>query len=135
MHFLGRLINILDTDMTEPTLYGWFHLLFVALIIVTTITLYKFLKNPQEKTVRKILLVFSLLSIFLEIYKQINFTFSYDGNVISADYQWYAFPFQFCSTPMYIGLFAGLVKNKKIHKALCNYLATFSLFGGLCVIV
>ncbi len=135
MHFLGRLINILDTDMTEPTIYGWFHLMFVAITILATVLLYKFCKNPKEKTVRKIILVFSLLSIFLEIYKQINFTFCYDGNVISADYQWYAFPFQFCSTPMYVGLLAALIKNEKIHKALCNYLATFSLFGGLCVMV
>lgn len=135
MHFLGKLINVLDKDMNTPEMYGWFHLLFVVLTVVTAITLYKAWKKPKEKTVRTIILIFSLLSILLEIYKQFNYTFSYDGNVITADYQWYAFPFQFCSTPMYIGLFAALVKNQKIHKALCNYLATFSLFGGLCVMV
>ena len=135
MHFLGKLINVLDKDMNTPEMYGWFHLLFVVLTVVTAIALYKAWKKPKEKTVRTIILIFSLLSILLEIYKQFNYTFSYDGNVITADYQWYAFPFQFCSTPMYIGLFAALVKNQKIHKALCNYLATFSLFGGLCVMV
>ena len=135
MHFLGKLINVLDKDMNTPEMYGWFHLLFVVLTVVTAIALYKAWKKPKEKTVRTIILIFSLLSILLEIYKQFNYTFSYDGNIITADYQWYAFPFQFCSTPMYIGLFAALVKNQKIHKALCNYLATFSLFGGLCVMV
>lgn len=135
MHFLGKLINVLDKDMNTPEMYGWFHLLFVVLTVVTAIALYKAWKKPKEKTVRTIILIFSLLSILLEIYKQFNYTFSYDGNVITADYQWYAFPFQFCSTPMYIGLFAALVKNQKIHKSLCNYLATFSLFGGLCVMV
>ena len=135
MHFLGKFINVLDKDMNTPEMYGWFHLLFVVLTVVTAIALYKAWKKPKEKTVRTIILIFSLLSILLEIYKQFNYTFSYDGNVITADYQWYAFPFQFCSTPMYIGLFAALVKNQKIHKALCNYLATFSLFGGLCVMV
>lgn len=116
-------------------MYGWFHLTFFALSIIAAVVLCKKFKNPGEKTVKPILLIFSLTSIFLEIYKQINYTFSFDGTVITADYQWYAFPFQFCSTPMYVALFAVIIKNQKIHKALCGYLATFSLFAGLCVMV
>ena len=135
MHFLGRIINILDADMTTPTMYGWFHLLFVALTICCAIALCKAFKNPSQNTVQKILLIFSLVSIFLEIYKQINYTFSYDGANFTTDYQWYAFPFQFCSTPMYIGLLAALIKSDKVHNALCAYLATFSLFAGICVMV
>lgn len=135
MHFLGRVINILDAQMTTPTMYGWFHLLFIVLIVICSIILCKRYKKPSQKTVQKILLIFSLVSIALEIYKQINYTFSYDGVSIAADYQWYAFPFQFCSTPMYIGLLAVLIKNKKVHNALCAYLATFSLFAGICVMV
>jgi hypothetical protein len=119
--------------MTTPTLYGWFHLLFLAITVIVAVVLIKKFKNPSEKTVRKILLIFAVVSLVLEVYKQINFTFSYDGAVITADYQWYAFPFQFCSTPMYLSLLAALVKNKKVHDALCAYLATFALFAGLCV--
>ena len=119
--------------METPALYGWFHLLFFALAIISGIILVKVFKAPNEKTVRQILLTISIICIILEIYKQFIYTFSYDGAKIAADYQWYAFPFQFCSTPMYIGLLAGLIKKKKIHNALCAYLATFSTFAGLCV--
>lgn len=133
MHFLGWIINALDVKMTTPTMYGWFHLLFWGLTVCGAVALCKYYKNPDKKTVQKILLVFSLVSLALEIYKQINYTFSYDGTGITADYQWYAFPFQFCSTPMYIGLLAALIGKKTIHRALCAYLATFSLFAGLCV--
>jgi hypothetical protein len=73
--------------------------------------------------------------IISEIYKQINYTFSFDGNVITADYQWYAFPWQFCSTPMYVGLAAALWKKGKIHDSLCAYLASFALFAGVGVMV
>ena len=133
MKFLGWLITVLNAQMPEPTMFGWFHLLFIALTILATVFLCKKFKNADEKTVRKIMLITSLVSIVLEIYKQFNYTFSYDNAVVTADYQWYAFPFQFCSTPMYIGLLAALIKNKKIHTALCNYLATFSIFAGICV--
>ena len=133
MHFIGRLIELLDTKMKTPESYGIFHLCFFALAIILGIVLIKRFKEPDKKTVRKILLTVATVTIFLEIYKQFNYTFSYDGTKISADYQWYAFPFQFCSTPMYVCLLAGLIKQDKIHNALCAYLATFSTFAGLCV--
>lgn len=133
MHFFGRIIDILDSKMETPASYGWFHLLFFVLAIFSGIVLIKVFKKPNKKTVRKILLTVSLVVLILEIYKQINYTFEYDGVKISADYQWYAFPFQFCSTPMYVGLLAALIKKDKIHNALCSYLATFALFAGLCV--
>lgn len=135
MEFLGFIINLLNAKMPEPSMYGWFHLLFLALTVIATVFLCKRFKNPSEKTVRKIIFTISILSIILEIYKQFNYTFSYNDGVITADYQWYAFPFQFCSTPMYIGLLASLIKNKKVHTALCNYLATFSVFAGLVVML
>ncbi len=133
MQLFGKIVEILDTQMETPALYGWFHLLFFALSIITGIVLIKVFKNPDKTTVRKILLVSGIIMILLEVYKQFNYTFSYDGTTVTADYQWYAFPFQFCSTPMYIALLAGLIKNDKIHNALCSYLATFSMFAGLCV--
>lgn len=133
MEFWGNLIEILDADMQTPKMYGWFHLFFFALSVVSGIFLCKLKKNGEENFTRRLLLVTSVVPIVLEVYKQFNYTFSYDGTVITADYQWYAFPFQFCSTPMYIGLLAGVVKNRKIHDALCAYLATFALFAGLCV--
>ena len=132
MRFLGKIIEILDSKMEVPALYGWFHLMFFALAIIAGIVLVKKVKK-DEKEVRKMLFITSIACIMLEIYKQLNYTFEFDGVKITADYQWYAFPFQFCSTPMYIGLLAGISKKEKIHNALCAYLATFALFAGLCV--
>ena len=68
------------------------------------------------------------------IYKQINYTFTYDGEKINADYQWYVFPFQFCSMPMYVGLIAAFSK-KWLHKASIAFLATYSIFAGICVMI
>ena len=133
MNFLGEIIEFLDYRMAEPRMYGAFHLFFFILSIVGGVLLCRYKRPANERFVRKFLLIASLVSVFLEVYKQFNYTFSYDGAVITGDYQWYAFPFQFCSTPMYAGLLAALIKNEKVHKALCAYLATYSTFAGLCV--
>ena len=135
MNFLGKVIEFLDAGMTEPVLYGWFHILFLVITVVATVLLCRFFKEGTEKQVRTILLVTALAVMILEVYKQINYTFSFDGNVITADYQWYAFPWQFCSTPMYVGLAAALWKKGKIHDSLCAYLASFALFAGIGVMV
>lgn len=133
MKFLGEILNLLNIQMTTPVPYGKFHLFFFTLSILTGIFLCKYKKEAEAAFVRKLLLVTSLTAILLEIYKQINYSFTYENGQILFDYQWYAFPFQFCSTPMYIGLAAALVKNERIHHSLCAYLGTYSLFAGLCV--
>ena len=133
MEFLGELLAILDTQMDTPESYGWFHILFFALSLLAAYILCVFYKRGKIRNVPSVVLWVAVVVTLLEIYKQINYTFQYENGTITADFQWYAFPFQFCSTPMYIGLLAGLTKKGKRHTAASAYLATYALFAGLCV--
>lgn len=133
MTFFGKILDILTVKMETPQPYGWFHLLFFALSIAAGIALCLIFKNPDSRTVRRILLTVSVLVVVLEVYKQIVYTFSYDGAVVTGDFQWYAFPFQFCSMPMYVGFLAGCLKKGRVHNALCAFLVTYSMFAGLSV--
>ena len=135
MEFLKRVLELLDAEMETPTAFGWFHLLFIALTVGGAVVLCLLHKKDDPDRVRRIVFITAIVVIALEIYKQINYSFSYSGEVIEFDYQWYAFPFQFCSTPMYVGLLAGIIKKGRVHDALCTYLATYALFAGVCVMV
>ena len=128
-------MNLLNVKMKTPVPYGSFHLFFLITFFLAGILLCRYHAKAGERFVRRLLLLTSLTVLCLEIYKQINFSFRYEGGRILFDYQWYAFPFQFCSTPMYIGLLAALIKNKHIHQSLCAYLGTYSLFAGVCVML
>lgn len=121
--------------MKRPTMYGWFHLIWFAIMIIACILIYIFRKKLSMKTVNITLLVFGIALIIFEIYKQIVFSFNYNGGQGNSTwtYRWYAFPFQFCSTPMYLMTLAGILRKGKVHDALLCYLATFSLFAGLSV--
>ena len=134
MTFWQSVLSFLDTSMETPLPYGLFHICFFVLSFLAAIPLCRYPKNPSQTHVRRVVWVTALIVALLEIYKQINYSFSYEGG-IAYDYQWYAFPFQFCSTPMYIGLLAGVFKKGKIHDSLCAYLATYSVFAGLSVMV
>ena len=128
--FWQRVLEILDTQMTTPPAYGWFHLLFFALSIAAGVLLCVYGKK-DERYVRRVVLITAITVMVLEVYKMINFGFSYKEG-ISYSFPWGSFPFQFCSTPMYVGLLAGLTRGR-VHTGLCAYLATFALFAGLCV--
>ena len=124
MGVLESVIEFLQFEMKEPDLYGWFHLLCLGIMIVL-IALLSLLKIET----RKLLLVFSLVMITLELYKQLSF--SHHNGVW--EYQWYAFPFQFCSVPMYAALIAAITKNRKVEQALLCFLATYGLVAGIAV--
>lgn len=135
MNVLGEILKILDWKMEVPQPYGWFHLLCCALTIVITVVICVLCKHKTRRQVIAIVFGTAVLVAILEIYKQINFTFTYDGNEITADFLWFAFPWQFCSMPMYVGLLAGIFRKGKIHEALCAFLATYSIFAGVCVML
>lgn len=131
-----RFLEMLDMRMRTPHLYGWFHLLCLALTVVATVLLCRdYKRSGSPSRVRSVVFGVALLVTALEIYKQINFSFSYADHQISFDYQWYAFPWQFCSTPMYVGLLTGVFRKGRVHESLCAFLATYSIFAGAAVML
>ncbi len=135
MEFLKSVLEIFGAQGPTPGLFGWVHILSAILSVALGIFLCMKFKNPTEKQVRAVLLTVSVIVAVLEIYKQIEYTFTPTETGIEGDFQWYAFPWQFCSMPMYVGLLAGIWPKGKIHDAFCAFLATYSIFAGICVMV
>ena len=134
MEFTAEILEFLDSEMERPELYGWFHIMWLVITVSATVLLCKFFPQGTDRQVRTVIVSITLAVIVLEIYKQINYTFSVaEDGTIRSDYQWYAFPFQFCSMPMYVGLLASLPGKGKFHKCMCAFLATYAVFAGLCV--
>lgn len=131
----AKILEFLDTPMATPESYGTFHLVFFIASILLGVLLC-FIFKDGKKHAPNIVLVTSILVILLEVYKLINFGYgnSYETE-LDYNFQWYAFPFQFCSTPMYVGLMAGILRKGRIHDSLCAYLATYAVFAGLCVMI
>jgi len=135
MTLLDQIMSFLDGEMARPVPYqsidiSWFHYLALTITLIATVIAAIRLKNANDLKIRRFLLSFSGLLLTFEVYKQLIFSFQANW-----DYQWYAFPFQFCSTPMYVALFAGLTKNIKIQQALINFLGTYGLFAGLAAMI
>ena len=129
----ARILGILKYESEKPQIFGSFHIISLLLIAAVTIFLCLSFKNPSEKTAGRIIFIISLIVIIFEIYKQLVYCLDIKDGKIVFSYDWHIFPWQFCSTPMFAGLLAATVRNKRIHTALCSYLASYSLVAGLFI--
>ncbi len=134
MSIVQNILRLLNTQGEIPGLYGWYHWMWIGIVVLSTVLLCRLQKKRPQTQPWKVVFGVAVLVTILEIYKQINYSFGYEDG-ISFAYQWYAFPFQFCSTPMYVGLLAGLFRKGKVSDALMAYLATFAMFAGLYVML
>lgn len=131
MNFLEKFIVALQVEMPEPTLYGWFHILWLAIIAIGITVVCLTCKNLTDKQFRIFMAITGGILIVLEVLKQLEHSF--DSDTLVWDYEWKQFPFQFCSVPMYVVLIVATLKECKFRDYLCSFLATFGLFAGAIV--
>jgi len=132
------LLKLLDTKLSHtPEPYGAFHIVSCILSLVLAVLLcVSYRKHGDQDKVRKTVFVISLIVLASELLKQINFSYSFtEAGGVVWDFQWYAFPWQFCAMPMYVGILQGFIKKGKVHDALCAFLATYAIFAGVCVMI
>ena len=129
MNLFEKIISALQTESPQPTKYGWFHLMFLGLAIVSVVLLCVFCRKIKDKNFRKIVAVSWGVMLIFEIYKQLVFSYNASSDT------WNSFPYQLCSTPLYLLPFVAFMKDSKISDGIILFIATFSLFGGLCVYV
>ncbi len=135
MKFWIGLLNILKAKMAVPAAFGVYHLLWIGITVAAAVLLCTRYRNCSPETVQKVVFWVAVTVTLLELYKQIVFTFSVKDGAIVADYQWYIFPWQFCSMPMYVGLLTGAFPKGKVRDALYAFLATYAVFAGICVML
>ena len=106
MNLFEKILYMLQAEMNEPESFGWFHLLWIGLTLLSIFILFINRKKYSEKQLKIVLGVYGVIALILEIIKQFIWSFNYDNitGVITWDYQWYAAPFQFCTTPIYVSL-------------------------------
>jgi len=113
-------------EMERPKAYGAFHLTFFFVGLAVAVLLAWLLRKCGEKGNRAVLLTAGGFLIATEIYKQL-FYFYVVGD---GSYQWWIFPFQLCSVPMYLCIIAPLLPKGKVQSAMYDFMLAFNLMGG-----
>lgn len=76
-----------------------------------------------------IFFVCGILMLCSEVWKQFTLTFVMGGG----SYNWWYFPFQLCSIPMYVLLAYPWLRRGNVRRALFMFLMCYCLLGGIAV--
>ena len=133
MEFINKLVSLIDVWGPVPQLYGWYHILCLALMVTLTAFLILKFKNCDDRTFRKIILTAWIIIVVFEVYKQVVTSFDTENKTWT--YLWYYFPFQFCSVPLYVLPFVAFLKEGKVRDAFISFTMSFAFFGGLVVMI
>ena len=137
MNFFEKILYMLQMQMETPKPYGWFHLGWVFVSIISIIIL-SFLKNKKsEKVLKSVLVIYGIIALLFEVIKQLIWSFNYDAvnNIVTWDYQWYAAPFQLCTTPIFICIICLFLKNNKLRDSLLSYMSFITILGSFMTMV
>jgi len=137
MNLFEKILLILQGEMNTPTSFGWFHIMWIILALLTIIFLYIRKDKHNERELKIVLGTYGIIALFLETLKQLIWSFNYDAtlNLVTWDYQWYAFPFQLCTTPIFVTLICLFLKPSKFRKSLLSYLAYITILGSISTIL
>lgn len=133
MNLFEKFLYFLQGEMPEPKAFDWYHILWLVLVGIVLIILYNRKKHHSEKQLKTILGIYGITALVLELLKQLIWSFNYDTvtNIVTWDYEWYAFPFQLCTTPIYVTIICLFLKKGKIRNSLLSYMAYITILGSI----
>lgn len=135
MDILISIFNFFAYESDMPTNYDPYHLSWIGLVLIITVLLLCFGKRMSDKAVRRVTFALWVSMALLEIMKQLLFGLTVVDGAFVWDYAWYAFPFQFCASPLYVLPLVAFLKDGRLRDAAITFIATFALFAGICVYV
>ena len=137
MNWFEKFLYMLQVEMERPKAFGWFHLLWICLIIGILLFLFFQRKNNNDKQLKWILGTYGIIALLLELVKQLIWSFNYDPstNVVVWDYEWYAAPFQLCTTPIFVSIVCLFLKDNKLRNSLLSYMAYITILGSITTIL
>lgn len=139
---IWTLIQKTAWPMTPPAPWSFFHIVFSLFGLVSAVFFTRLLCSPVPPCETKetagrnsfnilVLWICGVILAASEIYKQL-FLYKIVNN---SQYDWWYFPFQLCSTPMYLCLAFPLLPRGRIQQAAAAYLQSFGFLGGIMALV
>lgn len=135
MKLLEGLISVINIEMEEPAAYGGFHL-FCALVVAFLGALLALrYKDSGDRTFRQVIGAMFFVMFAFELMKQTLFCMSVEEGRVVYEYNWTDFPFQLCSTPLYVLPLLAFAPDGWLRDMAAAYTMTFAFIGGLATYI
>lgn len=117
--------------MDTPAPYSAFHILFGISGVLAAVSMARLL---SKKSHPHLLFTCGLFLAFAELYKQGFLYYIVNGE----HFDWWYFPFQLCSVPMYLCLLLPLIQSSgtiRFTKIVYTFMQDFALLGGIMALL
>lgn len=140
MSFFEYLLCLTSWPMTPPVLYGPFHLIAAfggSAIAILAAWRFSSINNcntnnrDNRRSFDQIMLISGVILLIGELYKQLMNFYIVNNHA----YDWWIFPFQLCSLPLYLCPLLILIHNEKRHRILCTFLLDFNMMGAVATFI
>ena len=133
MNWVEKAYKLTDIAQTEPQPWDGYHIAWCVAVLLFSVVLSLAIRNSSDKVFRRTILVMWLVMLAFEIYKQIFFSAELVDGAVVFSYNWTDFPFQLCSTPLYVLPILAFLKDSTIRDFAASYTASYALIGGIAV--
>lgn len=89
------------------------------------------LRSLPDRTADRILFACGLFLAVSETYKQLFLYYFINHR----SYDWWFFPFQLCSLPMYLCLLLPFIKDRTVKTTLYTFMQDYNLLGGIAALL
>ena len=127
MLFFEWIVNLFKIEMKEPAAFGGLHLACLLFVLILTSFLVVRYKDANDSTFRLVIGASFLVMLIFEAAKQVALT------LLSGSYPWDIFPFQLCSTPLYVLPLLALLPDCRPRDIFASYTMTYALIGGVAI--
>ena len=128
--WFGEFLRATAWPMEKPQPYGWFHLGFVFVFGALSVILALRMAKASDKKFRVVLACCGFFLILTEIYKISFHVYAIDTPVPIGQFNWWVFPFQLCSVPMYFCLLGAFLPEGRVRRAALDFMGIFNLMSG-----
>lgn len=131
-NIISGILNMTAWRMETPQLFGAFHiiasLLAAALAVIAAVFFAR--RITDEKRVRKILMSTGWILVALEVYKQLFLFFVVNDGA----FDWWFFPFQLCSVPMYLCILLPLLYEGN-RSVFMTFMGSYTFVSAVAALV
>jgi len=131
--FIIDVLKFFHISVEVPPSYGLYHIICWVILVGLIVATVLLRKKISDKALWIILISVWGVMVLGEVYRELVHSVDYDDNTLV--YNWAYFPFQFCSTPLYVLPCAVFIKHEKTRQFFYDFLATYALFAGLIVMI
>ena len=128
--YIISFLKLTSWRMYKPHVFGFVHVYAFIIVVIVALLAAVRLRNASESRKLHILTTLGWIMVIMEIYKQLFYYYIVNDGA----FDWWFFPFQLCSIPMYMCILLPFVKQN-VKSNMLTFMTGFTFVSALAALM